>query len=102
MCIRDRLSGSVSIEMPAMGKTLRVATFVPGMVFGEMAFLDGSARSARAVALEPSQVFYLPRERFVAWAQKHPQDGQRLLNALAAQMSQRLRFTTAQLIALNP
>lgn len=96
------LSGSVSIEMPAMGKTLRVATFVPGMVFGEMAFLDGSARSARAVALEPSQVFYLPRERFVAWAQKHPQDGQRLLNALAAQMSQRLRFTTAQLIALNP
>ncbi len=47
-------------------------------------------------------MFCLPRDGFVAWAKLYPQDGQRLLNALASQMSQRLRFTTGQLIALNP
>lgn len=96
------LSGNVSIELEGHDESVRVATFLPGMVFGEMSFLDGSVRSARAVAVTPSVVFCLPRDAFVAWAKLHPQDAQRLLNGLAAQIAQRLRFTTSQLIALNP
>jgi MFS superfamily sulfate permease-like transporter len=97
------LAGSVSIEVPSgAGDSLRVATFGPGMVFGEMAFLDGSVRSGRAAAVSASLLFVLPREAYLLWAQDHPHDAQLLMNALAAQLSHRLRFTTAQLIAVNP
>ncbi len=96
------LSGSVTIEVQGVTDVLRVATFTPGMVFGEMAFLDGSARSARAVAAEECVLYSLPRNSFRDWSQLHPDDAQLLLNALAFQMASRLRFTTAQLIALNP
>lgn len=97
------LAGNVSIEVPSgAGDALRVATFGPGMVFGEMAFLDGSVRSGRAAAVSASLLFVLPRESYLLWAQDHPHDAQLLMNALAAQLSHRLRFTTAQLIAVNP
>ncbi len=96
------LSGSVTIEVQTPTDVLRVATFTPGMVFGEMAFLDGSARSARAVAAEECVLYTLSRNSFRDWSQLHADDAQLLLNALAFQMASRLRFTTAQLIALNP
>jgi sulfate permease, SulP family len=96
------LSGSVSIEVQGTTDVLRVATFTAGMVFGEMAFLDGSARSARAVAAEECVLFCLSRHGFRAWSLLHSEDAQLLLNALAFQMASRLRFATAQLIALNP
>ena len=99
------LAGTVSIEVPPVPpatEPLRVATFGPGHVFGEMAFLDGSPRSGRAVAVNTSVLFVLPRDAFSRWAQHHPHDAQRLMAALAAQMSHRLRFTTSQLIAVNP
>lgn len=96
------LSGSVTAEIPGRAEAVRVATFGPGMVLGELAFLDGSARSARAVAIEDCRLFCLPRAGFDAWAKEYPADAQTLLTTLAAQMSLRLRFTTAQLIAFNP
>lgn len=96
------LAGTVTLELPGRTEALRVATFGAGMMFGEMAFLDGSARSARAVAVENCRLFCLPRAGFDQWAQHHPNDAQRVLKAVAAQMSRRLRFTTTQLIALNP
>ncbi|MFN3929931.1 MAG: hypothetical protein ACK4OK_09900, partial [Thermoflexus sp.] len=43
---------NVTIEVPGRSEPLRVATFSAGMVLGELAFLDGSARSARAVAVD--------------------------------------------------
>ncbi|RZJ25408.1 MAG: cyclic nucleotide-binding domain-containing protein [Haliea sp.] len=96
------LSGNVTIEVPGRSEPLRVATFSAGMVLGELAFLDGSARSARAVAVDACKLFCLPRERFDAWAKLYPADAQILLGNLAAQISLRLRFTTSQLIAFNP
>jgi hypothetical protein len=59
-------------------------------------------RSGRAAAVSASLLFVLPRESYLLWAQDHPYDAQLLMNALAGQLSQRLRFTTAQLIAVNP
>ena len=96
------LAGTVSIEVPGVSDALRVATFGPGMAFGEMAFLDGSARSGRAVAVNACMLFSIPREAFAFWAQEYPHDAQILLTSLASQLSHRLRFTTAQLIAVNP
>ena len=96
------LSGNVTIEVPGRSEPLRVATFSAGMVLGELAFLDGSARSARAVAVDACKLFCLPRDRFDEWARLYPADAQILLGNLAAQISLRLRFTTSQLIAFNP
>lgn len=97
------LAGNVSIEVPAApgSEALRVASFGTGMVFGEMAFLDGSARSGKATATSSCQLFLLPRQNFATWAQQYPHDAQVLLNAVAKQLSHRLRFTTSQLIAVN-
>ena len=96
------LAGTVSIEVPGVVDALRVATFGPGMVFGEMGFLEGTPRSGRALAVNACLLYSLPREAFGLWARDHPHDAQLLLNNLAAQLSHRLRFTTAQLIAVNP
>jgi sulfate permease, SulP family len=97
------LAGNVSIQAPGSraGEPLRVATFGAGMVFGEMAFLDGSARSAKAFAVTTCMLFCLPRVNFASWAQHHPKDAQALLTMLATQLSLRLRTTTGQLIALG-
>jgi SulP family sulfate permease len=96
------MAGNVSIEVAGQTEVLRVATFGPGLVFGEMAFLDGSPRSAKATAVNSCQLFLLPRANFDMWAQHHPADALKLLGALAGQISHRLRITTGQLIALNP
>jgi len=70
-------------------------------VVGEMAFLEGSPRSARAVAVNSCLLFVLSRSAFDHWAQHYPVDARHLLNGLASQLSQRLRVTTGQLIALS-
>lgn len=95
------LAGNVSIELPGKTEAVRVATFGPGMVFGEMAFLDGSVRSARATAVSSCLLFVLPRQGFATWAGYHPADAQEFMRALSAQISNRLRATTGQLIAQN-
>ena len=97
------LAGSVSIEIPqgAGVEPLRVAGFGTSMVFGEMAFLDGSVRSGKATATNSCQLFLLPRPAFNDWARQYPYDAQVLLIEVAQQLSHRLRFTTSQLITLN-
>ncbi|WP_186510919.1 cyclic nucleotide-binding domain-containing protein [Caenimonas sedimenti] len=97
------LAGNVSIEVPAApgSEALRVASFGTGMVFGEMAFLDGTPRSGKATATSSCQLFLLSRNNFATWAQQYPHDAQLLLNNIAKQLSHRLRFTTGQLIAVN-
>lgn len=96
------LAGNVSVEAAGGSETLRVATFGPGMVVGEMAFLDGSPRSARAVAVTSCLLFVLSRAAYAHWAQHYPADAQVLLSGLATQLSHRLRVTTGQLISQNP
>jgi MFS superfamily sulfate permease-like transporter len=96
------LVGSVSMEVQGTGGPLRIATFTAGMIFGEMAFLDGSVRSARAVAAEKSHVFCFNRISFERWAELYPKDANALLGGIAIQLASRMRSTTTQLIALNP
>jgi uncharacterized membrane protein len=60
-----------------------------GDFFGEMAVLDGSARSADATAVEDSRVAVLAREDFRAFVRKNPDIALGLLQA----MTQRLRRT---------
>lgn len=58
-------SGAVKITLPSeTGDEAILATLRAGDFFGELALLDGAPRSATAIALEASETWVLPRERF--------------------------------------
>ncbi len=57
--------GEVKISLPSdTGEEAILATLGPGQVFGELALLDGSPRSASASALVATETVVLPRDRF--------------------------------------
>jgi CRP/FNR family transcriptional regulator, cyclic AMP receptor protein len=59
------VQGEVKISLPSeTGEEAILATLRPGDVFGELALLDGSPRSASATALGPTETVVLPRDRF--------------------------------------
>jgi CRP/FNR family transcriptional regulator/CRP/FNR family cyclic AMP-dependent transcriptional regulator len=85
-------SGRVRIFLPAEGgEELTIDDSGPGDVFGEMALLDGQARSASADASEDTVTFTLGREEF----QKHLATSPELAAALIALLSTRLRRVMA-------
>ena len=55
-----------------------------GKSFGELSAIDGQARSASVVALEPSWIATLSRERFWTVLREHPSVTEQLLRQLAA------------------
>src|SRR5690349_8301107 len=59
------VSGSIKITLPAeTGDEAILATLRPGDFFGELALLDGAPRSATAIAIEATETYVLPRDRF--------------------------------------
>lgn len=82
-------------------KGLRLATVGPGMAFGEMAFLNGAARSASAgVERGTAHLVRLSRAHFDAWARQHPEAALTVMNNLAQIGARRLAVTTRQLRAV--
>ncbi|MES2613174.1 MAG: SulP family inorganic anion transporter [Pseudomonadota bacterium] len=80
---------------------LRLATVGPGMAFGEMAFLNGAARTASAGAeLGPAQLVRLSRAHFDAWAHRYPEAALTVMNNIAQIGARRLAVTTRQLRAV--
>jgi CRP-like cAMP-binding protein len=59
----------------------------PNGTFGEMALLDGSPRSATAVALEPTEVAVIDEHAFLCMVEQNP----RLALQLMRRLAQRLR-----------
>ena len=81
------MSGSIKITLPAdSGDEAILATLRPGDFFGELALLDGAARSATAIAIEPTQTFILPRDRFRELIATEPVMREALLATLAAEV----------------
>ena len=94
--------GSVRIMLPITGKQPRhISTFGRGDFFGEMAFLDGDARSADAVAFTDADLFVLSRKTFDAFAEEHKRAALKLLEGLASVLAGRLRYANAELQALE-
>ncbi len=94
--------GVVRIEMPIEAEqTHHIATFGQGDFFGEMAFLDQQLRSANAVASEETELFVLSRAQFEVFAEGHFKTAARLLAGLARVLSLRLRYTNAELQAMQ-
>ena len=72
------------------GKELVLDMFGPGDVFGEIALLDGSPRSADAVTIDECGLLVLDRRDFIPFLRQHPDATVRMLEVL----THRLRRTT--------
>jgi CRP-like cAMP-binding protein len=84
-------SGRLKVTtVDAQGKELMLNQCGPGEVIGEMSLIDSSPRSANVVAIEPTMVLVLERERFLAELGKHPSLGMDVMRNLSA----RLRYAT--------
>jgi SulP family sulfate permease len=96
--------GSVSIKLQLAGenRARRLATFVPGVFFGEMAILEGGKRSADAFAKGEQVVLYaLAAQDLARIVRDHPPLGARLYRNLGVELAARLRVTSGALRALE-
>jgi len=87
--------GAISVHLhDAKGIAHRLAAFQPGTVIGEIAFLEGGARSATAVADQDATVLMLTRDIFNTLEAEHPRIARRLIGNVAQEIARRLRVTT--------
>ena len=95
-------SGEVRIVLP-ISETQRhhLGTFGRGAFFGEMAFLDGKARSADAQAFTDTELYVLSRKDFNLMVEQHKKLGLVFMEGLASVLATRLRYTNGELRALE-
>ena len=73
------------------GGDIRLVTFAPGTVFGELAILDAGPRSASVIADDDVICYVLSEEQFAALAGDAPAVAIKLLAGLGRELSGRLR-----------
>ena len=83
--------GRASVQISQAGTTIRLVTFVPGTVFGELAILDGGLRAATIVADEEVVAYSLSSHAFAVLRETEPAAAIKLLAALGRELSFRLR-----------
>jgi SulP family sulfate permease len=66
-----------------------------------MAFLDGAARSADAIAFTDAELYVLSREVFDAFAEEHRKIALALMEGIAKVLATRLRYMAAEVRALE-
>ncbi len=94
--------GEIRILLPLDEKHAHhICTFGKGTFFGEMSFLDGSVRSASAVAYTDTDVYVLSRKVFDGIAEEHKMAALNLLEGLARLLASRLRYANAEMHALR-
>jgi CRP-like cAMP-binding protein/anti-anti-sigma regulatory factor len=87
------IKGRVSAYLnQSNGGNIRIATFAPGTVFGELAILDAGLRSATVVADNEVICYVLSDKQFAAIAKDAPGVAIKLLSGLGRELSRRLRL----------
>jgi len=79
-------SGRVQITRGHAAATRIVANLVPGDFFGEMSVVLGEARTARAVAVGPTELLELDGETLEAMCMERPEIAIRLIQRLATRL----------------
>jgi CRP-like cAMP-binding protein len=97
------IAGTVEVRITPTGTRLpqRLDVLTAGMCFGEMAFLDGSSRSADVVAVEDTQCRVLTREFYNKLDQERPGLKIAILDQLIRLLSTRLRQANVEISALR-
>jgi CRP-like cAMP-binding protein len=87
------LSGAVRISAPSRQGQDAIFNLIPsGEIFGEIALLDGGARTADAVVIEDSELMLIERRDFVPLVRDNPELAMKLVEIVCT----RLRKTTEQ------
>ncbi len=99
-------SGSFDIALDVRtgdggGHSTRLATFGPGLCFGEIGFVAQTSRSADIIATEAGSCWVLHRDDFDALGQSHPQVVISLLKALTCDIGAKLSQTSVQLTLME-
>jgi len=95
MCIIFR--GKVNILKESGNENKLITSISTGKIFGEMSVIDGSPRSATAMASEDTVLMVLTKQEFNRILDEKPRMGAKILQKIAVIMSQRLRETTGVL-----
>jgi len=92
---------SVRIHLPESDRYKRLITYSAGVTFGEMAFLDGSPRSADVWSDEDTETYVLSPDVFDVLQAESPQIAIKLIRNIALEMSDRLRIRTNEVRVLE-
>lgn len=96
------LSGTVEVQVLTEDESRkRVDVLTAGMTVGEMAFLDGSPRSADVVAMEPVECLVLPKAWFDSLNERRPTLKITLLQEMTLEISARLRQANVAISAFH-
>lgn len=96
------LEGNAEVQIRAEGTSRRrIDVLTAGMTVGEMAFLDGSPRSADVVAIDTVECLVITRSWFIALSDTHPTLKITLLQELMREISARLRQANVEISALH-
>lgn len=94
--------GSVDILLPLKdGQSKRLVSLAPGVIFGELALLEGRPRSTSAVLVEDSVVWELTRDAFDSLLDSHPGIARQVLFNVGRQLAGRLRAITGEMALLE-
>ena len=95
------IEGKVEVRKRDRWNTPQLIALVDaGKVLGEMSMIDGEARFATCVALEPVLVAMLDRESLARIIVEQPMLGAKVLMEVVLMLSQRLRATSQRLLGL--
>jgi CRP/FNR family transcriptional regulator, cyclic AMP receptor protein len=95
------LEGKVEVHKRDRWNTQQVLAVVDaGRTLGEMSMIDGEARFATCVAVEPTLIAVLDRESLARIIVEQPLLGAKILMELVLMLSQRLRSTSQRLLGL--
>jgi CRP-like cAMP-binding protein len=95
------LEGSIEVRKQGAGEAPQlIATVDGGKTLGEMSMIDGEARFATCVAVEPVVVAVLDRDSLARIIVEHPMLGAKILMELVLLLSQRLRATGQRLLGM--
>lgn len=91
------IEGQIEISKIIHGNKINIATLKKGDVFGEMAYLDMSPRSASAIAVTDVKIALMDREFLDEEINKTAENFRVIIKALV----ERLRTTTLELVSLK-
>jgi len=95
------LEGKVEVHKRDRWNTPQLLAIVePGRTLGEMSMIDGEARFATCIAVEPVVVAVLDRENLARIIVEQPLLGAKILMELVLMLSQRLRATSGKLLGM--
>ena len=97
------LDGEVTVESLRASRTSPVTLSVlgPGSLIGEMALVDGEARSATCTASTRVTCAVLTREALEKLIAEQPATGAKLMTAIAVRLAERLREVSQKLQVTN-